>query len=914
MRHAVGKHKRFRGFINKKGNGVVLILLLSIIMSMLLISVQSIWAAAPAIANFNNQVYLERSSAITIAPGVTISGDNDYSDSWIEFELSGGSSTETLGLITTGTASTTNGAVSIVGSSVYIGDGSAARLIGLVDTNFNGENGKKLRINFSSPLQNAQFTEPVIGSSIPGWTVNNSQIYPSNAGAHQALFPRTQGNELTRSGTSAPFTMTRSGHYSYQTDVAYSGTAQLAEGQSQRGLISNATFQTSVVNDSAATGGKALRLYSYGILTTTNPSPLRYGSAFGPEVYSEPFTASAGDQLALNWRASGAGDDYEVYGYLLNTQTDVRTLLFYGRGGSQGWTTATGTIPSDGTYKFHFINGSFDRTGGYVLGAEFFIDNIRVLSSVSATDAVVQAIARSVTYHNSSCTPPSSRTITARIRTSTGTTGTASAAIQITPVNCPPNLTAAARNPAFKLGSSPAALYSSTSVSDPEANQIVSLRVTASGLLDETGEKLVFDGSAIALVDGQTGTTSSGYAYAVSGSSPVTVTLSSSGVSASALQTAVNNMAYTSTAVPPSPGERTITLAYLSDNGGTDNGGVDFRILNIPSVVSVNKADQSISFAALANKTYGDAAFDLNAAATSGLMVSYTSSNQNVATISGSTVTIVGAGSTTITASQSGNAYYNAATSVSRTLTVAKAPLTVTADNKSKVYGAGDPALSYTISGLRNEDTASVVTGVSLSTATGANATAGTHAIIAKDGVASNYTINHVSGTLTVAKAQLTATADDKGKVYGSADPVLTSTISGNLYYGDTAAVITGIKLSTATGANATAGSHTIIAKDGVAANYAINHVNGTLTVAKAPLAITVDAKSKFYGDSDPALTFAITSGSLAYGDRFSGSLARAAGEDVKSYAISQGTLSLGDNYAINFTGSTLTITRERFQ
>lgn len=81
-------------------------------------------------------------------------------------------------------------------------------------------------------------------------------------------------------------------------------------------------------------------------------------------------------------------------------------------------------------------------------------------------------------------------------------------------------------------------------------------------------------------------------------------------------------------------------------------------------------ASQTITFAALADKTIGDAPFALTATASSGLAVSYASSTPTVATVSGSTVTIVGAGTTTITASQAGTANYSAATDVARTLTV----------------------------------------------------------------------------------------------------------------------------------------------------------------------------------------------------------------------------------------------------
>src|SRR5207247_2049471 len=79
------------------------------------------------------------------------------------------------------------------------------------------------------------------------------------------------------------------------------------------------------------------------------------------------------------------------------------------------------------------------------------------------------------------------------------------------------------------------------------------------------------------------------------------------------------------------------------------------------------------------------------------------------------------------------------------------------------------------------------------STATGAAATAGTHIITATGGTAANYEVATANGTLTVSQAAaLTATADAKSKVYGAADPTLTYTPSGTLYYSDTYSVISG--------------------------------------------------------------------------------------------------------------------------
>src|SRR5439155_1518559 len=69
------------------------------------------------------------------------------------------------------------------------------------------------------------------------------------------------------------------------------------------------------------------------------------------------------------------------------------------------------------------------------------------------------------------------------------------------------------------------------------------------------------------------------------------------------------------------------------------------------------------------------------------------------------------------------------------------------------------------------------------------------------------------------------------------------------------------------------------------------------------------DAKTKTYGNTDPALTYTVIVGSLVNGDTFTGSLSRAAGENVGIYAIQQGSLSLNSNYTLTYIGANLTIT-----
>lgn len=118
---------------------------------------------------------------------------------------------------------------------------------------------------------------------------------------------------------------------------------------------------------------------------------------------------------------------------------------------------------------------------------------------------------------------------------------------------------------------------------------------------------------------------------------------------------------------------------------------------DVPSIVMAGagnggipptKNNQTVTFGPLSVKTYGDSPFGLTGTTSSGLAVSYTNSNPAVATVSGTTLTIVGSGTTTITAAQPGNAYYNSASSVAQPLVVHKAPQSITfATLPAKTYG-----------------------------------------------------------------------------------------------------------------------------------------------------------------------------------------------------------------------------------
>ena len=188
------------------------------------------------------------------------------------------------------------------------------------------------------------------------------------------------------------------------------------------------------------------------------------------------------------------------------------------------------------------------------------------------------------------------------------------------------------------------------------------------------------------------------------------------------------------------------------------------------------------------------------------------------------------------------------------TLTVSPYALTVTADNKSKVYGQADPALTVSYSGFVNGETSTVLGGtLALSRVPGENV--GDYAITPSGLTLTNYAITFANGTLSIEPAALTITADNQSTGYGAGLPALTVSYSG-FVNGDTAASLTTAPTVTTTGtASSPVGTYPITASGAVDTNYTISYVAGTLTVNPVPLTITANNQSKAYGAALPALT-----------------------------------------------------------
>ncbi|MBI3209405.1 MAG: Ig-like domain repeat protein, partial [Candidatus Solibacter usitatus] len=258
---------------------------------------------------------------------------------------------------------------------------------------------------------------------------------------------------------------------------------------------------------------------------------------------------------------------------------------------------------------------------------------------------------------------------------------------------------------------------------------------TLSGFLPSDGVTATYTRTPGETVAGSPYTISAALSPAgVLGNYNITYSTANFTINQAAATIALTNLTHTYDATAKSPTVTTTPngLSYTLTGAPQINAGsyaVSATITN-PNYTStpangtllIAKADQTIAFGALANKSYGDPAFAVNAVATSGLAVSFSASG--VCTVAGNVVTVTALGNCTITASQAGNANYNAAAPVPQTFAVTKAATvtTITADTPDPsltgqvvtvtyaVTGNGAPAGSVTVTASSGESCTATVT------------------------------------------------------------------------------------------------------------------------------------------------------------------------------------------------------------
>lgn len=239
------------------------------------------------------------------------------------------------------------------------------------------------------------------------------------------------------------------------------------------------------------------------------------------------------------------------------------------------------------------------------------------------------------------------------------------------------------------------------------------------------------------------------------------------------------------------------------------------------------------------------------------------------------------------------------------TLQINAATLAVAANDAGVTYGQPLPAFSFTATGFIGADgfTTAPTCGVS-----GTPTQVGTYPITCSGGDAGiNYAISYQPGTLTIAQAGVTITANSQSITYGQNDPTFTFTVSG-LKNGDS---LTTSPTCLVSGDHRNAGTYPIVCSGANASgNYAYTYVSGALHVTPATLTITAENQTKVYGQADPQFSYQAT-GFVGADTLITGPACgvSAVHLHVSSYSITCSSADAGSNYTINYVPGTLVIT-----
>ena len=279
----------------------------------------------------------------------------------------GATATENIVIQTDDAISQTLGDVSIVGGFIYLGTGGNADAIGTIDGTQNGQNGQPLKINLGQFGNNDFETGNAGDTAISGWSVSNSQTKLNGASS--------LGGQPTATDTNFP--ATTAGGFAAPYDQM---------------TPNRATYQTELSTETSSGSGLSVRLRSTGVNVTG------YGIVHGPSIVSDSSVQlHPGDSVSFEWRATGGADAYDVIGYLVDENTghieEILNETGANAGTSTNWAAVTKDITTSGTYKFVFVSGTWDATGGRAAGAQLYIDNISVTQNSKpplANDVVEQ--------------------------------------------------------------------------------------------------------------------------------------------------------------------------------------------------------------------------------------------------------------------------------------------------------------------------------------------------------------------------------------------------------------------------------------------------------------------------------------------------------------------------------------------
>ena len=203
------------------------------------------------------------------------------------------------------------------------------------------------------------------------------------------------------------------------------------------------------------------------------------------------------------------------------------------------------------------------------------------------------------------------------------------------------------------------------------------------------------------------------------------------------------------------------------------------------SSLTIVQATPTLSDFVGVSKNYGDSAFTVTAPTVTGSVpgtFTYSSGTTSVISVSGTTLTVVGAGTSVITATftPTDTANYVSGGTIAMTVSVDKYPISVTASSHSVAYGAAVPGITPTYSGFVNGDTSLVVTAPTCSTTYTPTTAVGLATSSCRGATATNYSFTYTAGVITIAQGGQTnaLTINSTSGTYGST--LSLTTLGGN--------------------------------------------------------------------------------------------------------------------------------------
>jgi hypothetical protein len=549
---------------------------------------------------------------------------------------------------------------------------------------------------------------------------------------------------------------------------------------------------------------------------------------------------------------------------VISNADTLDTISVANQGSGAGQIGASGGVLSYGGANIGTYSGGNNGSTPLVIS----------FTNSAATMSVIQQLITNIAFISTSSST-STRTVEFIATDSNGGSATATKNISITVANHAPTVANAIPNQSATYGSSFSYTVPANTFTDSDSGQ--TLTYSASGSILGTASGITFNSSTRTF-------------------SATTVDAGSGGTIA---------------------GNQTINVI------ATDNGTPPLSVTN-SFTLTINKASASITPNA-ASRSYG-----VTNPTFSGTLTGFLAADSITATYSTTATTNSAPGTYAITPTlvdthnDAGN--YTITTN-SVLLTISKAPVTVTANNLNRSYGATNPTFTVSYTGLTNGQslgTSDITGSPSLTTSATTNSVVGTYTITNLIGTLSsgNYSLTMSNGTLTVTQAVLTVTASNVSRSYGATNPTFGVTYAG-FTNGQTLASsgVTGSPtLTTSATTNSSPGTYTITNALGslAAANYSFVLSNGTLTVTQATVTVSANNVSRGYGATNP--TFTVTYSGFTNGQSLATSGVTGAptlstsattNSSAGAYTITNtiGTLSSG-NYSFAMANGTLTVTQ----